>query len=328
MELKNIIILGARGNVGTALIAELLKTPDTFTITAVSRSSSTSTPPTGPDANITRKAVDYSSLNSLKEAFTGQDAVVNCVTGGATQYEPSKLIIDAAVAAGVKFFFANEYVGNVGSEQFKRLPESAAGAKVRVREYLEKLAKEERITWTALNGGPFFDMWLMKGPAGFDIKNKQARIYGSGNNPLYWTPLPTIAVAAAAIIRNPSATANRGVFICPFAPGTLTQNSLLAALETVLELQFSVTHVDVATINKNAKIALGRGEVGKAMRGFTISNQFYEEDCGNNLEGLTENELLGVEEMNVEEAVRDAIERYGTDVSVVESMFRVEPCDV
>ncbi|KAL1606229.1 hypothetical protein SLS60_003631 [Paraconiothyrium brasiliense] len=328
MELKNIIILGARGNVGTALITELLKTPGKYTLTAVSRSASTSTPPTGPDANIARKVVDYSSFDSLTEAFTGQDAVVNCVTGGATQYEPSKLIIDAAVAAGVKFFFANEYVGNVGSQQFRRLPESAAGAKVRVREYLEKLAKEGKITWTALNGGPFFDMWLMKGPAGFDIKNKQARIYGSGNNPLYWTPLPTIGAAAAAVIRNPSATANRGVFICPFAPGTLTQNTILATLEKVLESPFSVTHVDVATIHKNAKIALGREEVGKAMRGFTISNQFYEEDCGNCLEGLTENELLGVKEVSVEEAIRETIERYGTDVAVVESMFRVEPCDV
>jgi hypothetical protein len=83
---------------------------------------------------------------------------VNCVTGGATQYEPSKLIIDAAVAAGVKFFFANEFVGYVTSEQFKRLPESFVGAKLSIREYLQGLGKEGKIAWTSLNGGPFFDM--------------------------------------------------------------------------------------------------------------------------------------------------------------------------
>lgn len=82
------------------------------------------------------------------------------MTGGATQYEPSVRIIDAAVAAGVKFFFANEFVGNVGSEQFRRLPEVAAGAKVRVREYLAGLASEGKMAWTALNGGPFFDMCM------------------------------------------------------------------------------------------------------------------------------------------------------------------------
>jgi hypothetical protein len=83
---------------------------------------------------------------------------VNCITGGATQYEASTLIIDAAVAAGVKFFFANEFVGNVESAQFERLPEAQAGAKRRVRLYLAGLAAEGKIAWTALNGGPFFEM--------------------------------------------------------------------------------------------------------------------------------------------------------------------------
>lgn len=168
----------------------------------------------------------------------------------------------------------------------------------------------------------------MKGPAGFDIKNKEARIYGTGNNPLYWTPLPTIAAAAASIIRNPSPAANRGLYICPFAPRTLTQNRLLAALESVLDTKFSVTHVDVAEINKNAKLALERGEMAKAMRGFSMSNQFYEDDCGNCLEGMTENGLLGVQEVSVEEAVKEAIARYGVDSPVVERMFRIEASEI
>lgn len=97
-------------------------------------------------------------MPSLVEAFTGQDAIVNCVTGGATQYDPSKLIVDAALAAGVKFFFANEYVGYLTSEQFRRMPETFVGAKIRIREYLEQLGREGKIAWTSLNGGPFFDM--------------------------------------------------------------------------------------------------------------------------------------------------------------------------
>lgn len=43
-------------------------------------------------------------------------------------------------------------------EQFKRLPESVVGSKIRIREYLEALSKDNKIAWTALNGGPFFDM--------------------------------------------------------------------------------------------------------------------------------------------------------------------------
>lgn len=84
--------------------------------------------------------------------------MVNCITGGATQYDPTKLIIDAAVAAGVNFYFANEYVGPLEREQYRRLPEAFVGSKVRIRAYLEGLAKEGKIVWTALNGGPFFEM--------------------------------------------------------------------------------------------------------------------------------------------------------------------------
>lgn len=168
----------------------------------------------------------------------------------------------------------------------------------------------------------------MKGPAGFNVKGRQARIYGDGENPLYWTPLSVMAKAALRMIERNEEVRNRGLFVCPFAPGALTQNSLLAALESVVGEKFEVTKVDVAAINKNAKISLEKGEFKKAMRGFAITNQFYEGDSGNCLEGLTENELLGVEEMSVEEAVRQAIEIYGTDSQVVESMFKVEAADV
>ncbi|KAF2648774.1 NAD(P)-binding protein [Lophiostoma macrostomum CBS 122681] len=323
MTLKNIAVLGPRGNVGSAIITELLKDGSRFNITAITRPTSTYTAP--PNSNIPHKTVDYESLESLTNAFTGQDAIVNCVTGSATQYTPSKLIIDAAIAAGVKFFFANEFVGLVTSERFKLLPESAAGAKVRIREYLEAVGAEGKIQWTSLNGGPFFDMWLMKGPAGFDVKRKRARIYGTGENKVFWTPLPTIALAAANMIRKPELVVNRPIYICTVPD--LNQNALLEALEKVLETKFSVEKVNVEKIDQHAKIALQRGEVAKAMKGLTISNQFYEENVID-FSHLVENELVGVQPVSVEEAVRQAVEIYGTECPIVEGMFNVEPCEI
>jgi hypothetical protein len=264
----------------------------------------------------------------LEEALTGADAVVNCITGGATQYEPSKLIVDAAVAAGVKFFFANEFVGYVTSEQYMRLPEAFVGSKVKIREYLGKLATEGKMQWTSLNGGPFFEMWLMRGPAGFDVANRHACIYGTGNNPLLWTPLSTIALAAANMLRNPEPITNRPIYISPFSKGQLTQNRLLEALESVVGAKFTREVVNIKKINEHAKIALERGEAGKAMKGFAVSNQFYEEDSGNDFSHLVENESVGVESMQVEDAVKAAIAIYGEDCPVVESFFRVEPCEI
>jgi hypothetical protein len=168
----------------------------------------------------------------------------------------------------------------------------------------------------------------MKGPAGFDLANRSARIYGTGDNPLVWTPLPTIGLAAANILRNPEPILNRPIYICPFPK--LTQNILLSTVESVLDTKFAVEHVDVEKINKNAKIVLERGEadVGKAIKGLTVSNQFYEGDSGNDFSHLVENETVGVGNMSVEDAVREALDRYGRECKAVEGMFKVEACEV
>lgn len=167
---------------------------------------------------------------------------------------------------------------------------------------------------------------LAKGVAGIDIANRRARIYGTGNHLMYWTPLPTMALAAANMLRNPDPIANRPIYICPFHK--LSQNMLLATVEDVLETKFTIEHVDVEKINKHSRIALERGEAAKAMKGFAVSNQFYEGDSGNDFHDLVENEVVGVEMMSVEDAVRDVIKRYGKDVKVVESMYNVEACEI
>lgn len=168
---------------------------------------------------------------------------------------------------------------------------------------------------------------VMRGPAGFDIPNRQARIYGTGDVLLRWTPLLNIAQAATNMLLNPTPIQNRSIFISPI-PG-LTQNKLLAALEATIGTKFTTTNIDVALINKNARIALERGEPGKAMKGFAVSNQFYEEEGeASNSADEVQNELVGVKEMGIDEAVQLAIETYGLETPVVEGMYRVEPCEV
>ena len=180
---------------------------------------------------------------------------------------------------------------------------------------------------------------LTKGPAGFSIFTQQARIYGTGNNPLYWTPLPAIAMAAANMLRNPQPVLNRPIYICPFINSDvkLTQSALLQALESVLDAKFTVEYIDVEKINRNAAIILERekegqvtagGQRGNALKGLTICNQFYEGNNANDFSHLVENETVGVKEMTIEDAVKDAIERYGKDCKVVEGMFKVEACEV
>jgi hypothetical protein len=128
------------------------------------------------------------------------------------------------------------------------------------------------------------------------------------------------------MLRKPEPILNRPIYVCPLPH--LTQNILLSTLERVLDTKFITENVDVKKINRNAKIALERGEVTKAMKGLTITNQFYEDDCGNDFSHLVENELVGVKTMSVEDAVRDAIKKYGDTSPVVEGMFRIEACEI
>lgn len=145
----------------------------------------------------------------------------------------------------------------------------------------------------------------MGGYAGFDIPNRRAKIYGSGNNLSCWTPLPMIARAVVNMLHNPSAIMNRGIYISGVTD--LTQNAILAALEAETGDKFSIEHVDLKQIKKEALEALERGEYREATRGLTINSNFNEEDSAANFWNKVENDLVGVKPVSVREAVRDAM---------------------
>ena len=188
---------------------------------------------------------------------------------------------------------------------------------------MEGKAVAGEIAYTALNGGPFFDMCesplfpsfyeterdaesnagLRKGAAGFDIPAHKATIYGTGNNLTCWTPLPVAATAAVNMLRNPDTILNRAIFVCGVRD--LTQNAMLAALEAETGEKFALEYVDVERIRLDAMDALERGEPGKATRGLTINAQFNEKDSGANFWDKVENELVGIEAVDVRAAVRE-----------------------
>ena len=244
-------------------------------------------------------------------------------------FGPQKLLIDAAIAAGVKLFFADEFVSDILSPHFEIFPTQFVGEKVKIRRYLEEKAAKRAIAWTALSGGPFFDMCtfartrrsllllphtdpqpgLMAGPAGFSIPTRHATIYGSGNNLACWTPLPVIALTVANMLLNHGPILNRGVLICGVTG--VTQNSILAALEAETGDSFEVEHLDVKEIREEAHAALARGEYKQATRGLAINAQFNEEDGAANFWEKVDNELVGVRPVTVRQAVREAMANWG-----------------
>ncbi|MCJ1422892.1 hypothetical protein MMC29_000772 [Sticta canariensis] len=305
MHLNRIAVVGPGGNVGSAVIRELLK-DSRFQIRTIARLTSNYNPPLS-SPNIEKFAVDFADSPSLVTALQNQDALVCCVPGSATKFAPQKLLIDAAIAAGVKLFFASEFGSNILSPHYEIFPTQFVGDKIKVRKYLEERASACEIAYTALNGGPFFDLWLLKGFAGFDISARTAKIYGSGDNLACWTPIPVVASAVVNMLRNPDAILNRAIFISGVRD--LTQNAILAALESETGNEFEIEHIDLKPIKEDALAALANGDYIQATKGLTLNSNFNEQESKADFWGIVENELVGVRAVTVQEAVRTAIEQ-------------------
>jgi hypothetical protein len=151
----------------------------------------------------------------------------------------------------------------------------------------------------------------MKGVAGFDISARKAKIYGSGNNLSCWTPLPVVASAAVNMLRNPDAILNRGIFVSGVRD--LTQNAILTALEAETGDKFEVENVDLKQMKEKALAALAKGEYRQATMGLTINSNFNEKDSAANFWDKVENDLVGVEAVTVREAVKAAMNSFGTN---------------
>jgi hypothetical protein len=142
-------LLQAGGNLGPSILKAFLES-SSFNTTVLSREGSQSTFPEG--VKVVR--ANYDSVDSLTSAFKGQDAVLS-VVGGTALGDQQKLI-DAAIAAGVKRFIPSEYGSDTTNEELVKLV-PVFKAKVSTIDYLK--SNEDKITWSTVITGPFFD-WV------------------------------------------------------------------------------------------------------------------------------------------------------------------------
>lgn len=124
-----------------------------FSVTALTRESSSASFPEG----VAVKKVDYESVDSLRAALAGQDAVVSATASASVgkQYP----IVDAAIAEGVKRFIPSEFGIHTRTVQHPGL-KSILGGKIKTLDYIIEAAdKNPEFTWTAVTNGLFFD-WV------------------------------------------------------------------------------------------------------------------------------------------------------------------------
>jgi len=138
-------------------------------------------------------------------------------------------LVDAAGASGVRHIVYTSFSGNL------RTPEPLGDSKRAVERYL----MDSDVVYTILRPTYFMEGWLSPF-LGFDYPNAQARIYGSGRNPISWISLRDVAEFAARCVDNPDA---RGKVLELGGPEPLSPLAVVRTFEQVGGRPFTVEHV-------------------------------------------------------------------------------------
>ncbi|KAL9111545.1 MAG: hypothetical protein Q9227_004033 [Pyrenula ochraceoflavens] len=251
--IKSIAVIGAGGNIGKAVLPLLQAA--SFDITVISRKNSTSTFP----SDVRSIKCDYSP-DRLTEALHGQDAVLCLINSDSTDFEAvESVIVDAAGAAGVKFFVPSEFGHDTTDERVvSHLPLFEAKNRI-----ISRLRQKEVLgmTWTGVITGGFFDWAMSLGVFDIDIRRGTARIWDSGNTRFCATNLSSIARALVTLLSDPSAreaAKNRHVHICSIVT---SQNEILQQVEIATGRKFQVSNVKSHEIKKEAQDKLHGADV-------------------------------------------------------------------
>jgi hypothetical protein len=278
MSYKNIIIIGAGGNLGPPVLKAFLSS--SFNTSVLSREGSNSTFPSG--VNVIH--ANYDDPESLEKALQGQDAVVSLV-GGAALGDQEKLI-DASIAAGVKRFFPSEFGSDTPNPRTREVV-PLFSAKTGAVAYLK--SKESAISWTSVITGPFFDWGLKVGFLGFNLQDKTFNVVV-----LY------IGKALVAALVKADQTKNQYVYVSEFQ---ISQNELLKLAEKVTGEEFTVKKT---TFKEH--VALGNkllSEGNHAGLGPLIQSiTFGDERLGDLSKNGLWNERLGLEVDSIEDSIK------------------------
>ncbi|PQE33620.1 hypothetical protein CJF32_00008613 [Rutstroemia sp. NJR-2017a WRK4] len=280
--IKNVAITGASGALGKPILDAILNSGK-FNVTVLTRASSKGQFP----SSVKVVPVDFDSVESLTAALKGQDAVVSAV--GTEGFPGQNIVVDAAVAAGVKRFLPSEFGSDLDNPKTKTLP--VFGYKVAVAAHIEEVAsKNPEFSYTYVRNGPFLD-WGLEHNFLFDLASGKPRIFDGGDQLFSTTTLETVGRAVVGVLSKPEETKNRAVYIQDL---TTSQNRILAlAKEVAPEKSFEPVPASLDDVYQSSNEKLSKGEVTMEVMVGYLFVSILKEGYGGKME-KTDNELLGL----------------------------------
>ncbi|KAK6223743.1 CipA protein [Colletotrichum tabaci] len=232
---KNVAIVGAGGNIGRALAEQLLKTGK-HTVTAITRTDSTSSPPDG----VKTASVNYQNHDSLVAALKGQDFLIITLSLSAAPGTHTSLV-RAAAEAGVPYVMPNAYSINVHSEGIQR---DVPIAKV-VLENIAEVQKAGLKSVTLVNGF-WYEYSLVAGPStfGFDLKSRTVTLYDDGRKAIDISTWAQCGRAVASLLSQkilPEDDNDKSTTISQFDNKTVFVSSFRVSQRDILDSVMRVT---------------------------------------------------------------------------------------
>ncbi|KAK7425153.1 hypothetical protein QQX98_000067 [Neonectria punicea] len=279
--IKNVVIAGASGALGSVVFKKFVESGK-FNIRVLKRAGSASSFPEGTDV----VEVDYSSLESLKSAIKGQDAVISTLTTLAIDSQLA--FIDAAVAAGVQRFIPSEFGSNLDVPSVRSLP--VFTQKVKIQDVLIEKSKSTPLSYSFIYNSAFLD-WGLEHNFILDHSQSKPIIIDGGDVEFSTTTLSTVADALVGVVSHPEETKNRVVYIHDLIT---TQNKLLELAKKVApERPWAPIPVALDDLTAKADERLAKGLYDMETFAPYLFRAIFDPKNGGKFE-KTDNELLGL----------------------------------
>lgn len=314
-HLKNIVVVGASGNVGASVLKHLLST-NRFNITIISRTDSKATFPSHPSISVKRGSYDDPAFLSF--AFSGEDAIIFALGFLATGEQPK--LISAAAKVGVRWIIPNEYAGD-GTNKAMMDAVLMFWPKREVRKQIEDLAAEGKdVKWIGIATNPWTEFSMQMGMFGINIHERRVTLYddaGSFNTSTLEQVGKGIAALLSLPISNPSNTraslehyANNFVYVSSFLT---TQRELFEAIRRATGTTSADWTIEKSSIfGPGGKIEVAEEGVRKgdmiASGGLTYAYYMGEGLGGNYEEKAREDrKVLDLQEDNLDVLMREVV---------------------
>ncbi|KAF3400639.1 hypothetical protein DPV78_005408 [Talaromyces pinophilus] len=279
--IENVTLVGGSGLLGKFVLEKLLAS-NKFNVQVLQRAGSSST------YAETVKVVeaDFEDPQSLTASLKGQDAVVSTV--GDKGIPGQKLLIDAAITAGVRRFLPSNFGSNMSNPNSRKLP--VFKGKVMIEDYLIEKSKTTDLTYTLIYTGGFTD-FAIPAKVIMDFSEYKPTIFNGGDSKFSCTSLPTVGDAVVGVLSHPAETQNRAVYV---SESFISQNQLLSLAKSLAPNKpWAPVDADLNVVFAGALERLAQGQHDFQTIVPILLKSIVDNEYGSNF-AENDNQLLGI----------------------------------